>query len=204
MSDEHQPDLQWGPLEQKPRNAGRVWLIVGLVVAALVVAAVLLFMLLPRGGAPGPDATASNSPSPSPSVSASATPTPSPSEEPTAEPEPSQTPVTTPPPPADPDIEVFRGRVQALLDDAQTGLGLVSETSGQEAAGYVDSLRGDVQRLADNPAPASIEAEWRAALDDYAARLEDLRSAVGADSGVPAAVEAARGALRELRAVTGA
>ena len=92
MTDEPQPDLRWAPLEPKPRNRGRVWLIVGLVVAALVIVGVLLFFLLPRGESPTPGASGSPSPtaspSASPSMSPSASPTPAQTEvpQPTAEP----------------------------------------------------------------------------------------------------------------------
>ncbi|NJI30007.1 hypothetical protein HBI98_22895, partial [Aeromonas veronii] len=101
MTDDPQPELRWAPMDPPPRNRGRVWLIVGLVVAALVVVGVLLFFLLPRDGATDPESSAS------PSPSASTSPSPSPTMTTTAspeEPEPSMTPITTPPPPADPEV----------------------------------------------------------------------------------------------------
>ncbi|MFJ4997524.1 hypothetical protein ACIP5T_05190 [Microbacterium sp. NPDC088619] len=207
MTDEPQPDLRWAPLEPKPRNRGRVWLIVGLVVAALVIVGVLLFVLLPRGESPTPGA--SGSPSPSASASASASPSSSPSPSPTpaqtetppptAAPEPS-TPVTTPPPVADPSVDAFREQVRGWLDDALTGLQIASETSGQDATAVIESLQADAQRLGEIAPPGSIESAWGAAVDDYNQKLSALRSE--ATAGTPS-VDSARAAVNELRAVVG-
>lgn len=205
MTDEPQPDLRWAPLEPKPRNRGRVWLIVGLVVAALVIVGVLLFFLLPRGESPTPGASGSPSPSASPSASSSPSTSPSPTATqtevppPTAAPEPS-TPVTTPPPVADPSVDAFRGQVRGWLDDALTGLQIASETSGQDATAVIESLQADAQRLGEIAPPGSIESAWGAAVDDYNQKLSALRSE--ATAGTPS-VDSARAAVNELRAVVG-
>jgi hypothetical protein len=206
MTDEPQPDLRWAPLEPKPSNRGRVWLIVGLVVAALVIVGVLLFFLLPRGESPAPGASGSPSPSASPSESPSTSPSPSPSTTPTdvpqqtAAPEPT-TPVTTPPPAADPSVDAFRGQVGGWLDDALTGLQIVSETSGQDSAAVIASLQADAQRLGETVPPGSIESAWSAAVDEYNQALSALSSDVAA--GTPATVDNARSAVNELRGIVG-
>lgn len=213
MTDEQQPELRWAPLPPKPSNRGRIWLIVGLTVAALVVAAVLLVFLLPRGGAPAPDATGTASPSPSTTASptgtptATPTPTPSPSETatvaPTPTPDPTMTPITTPPPPADPSVGVFRDTVQGWLDDALTGLDIVGETSGQEAVDVVDTLQNDAQRLSEAAPPASIESDWHAAVATYAQALSDLRSAVAAGGDSSGAASSALSAADGVRSLVG-
>nr|WP_201469369.1 hypothetical protein [Microbacterium hydrocarbonoxydans] len=213
MTDEQQPELRWAPLPPKPSNRGRIWLIVGLTVAALVVAAVLLLFLLPRGDAAEPGASESPSPSPSasasPTATASATPssTPSPSETPTTAPtptpEPTMTPITTPPPPADPSVGVFRDTVQGWLDDALTGLDIVSGTGGQEAVDVVDTLQNDAQRLSEAAPPASIESDWHAAVATYAQALSELRSAVAAGGDSAGAVSSAESAADGVRSLVG-
>lgn len=204
MTDEPQPDLRWAPLEPKPRNRGRIWLIVGLVVAALVIVGVLLFFLLPRGESPTPGASGSPSPSASPSASPSVSPSSSPTQTevppPTAAPEPT-TPITTPPPAADPSVDAFRGQVQGWLDDALTGLQIASETGGQDAASVIESLQADAQRLGETAPPASIESAWGAALNDYIQTLSALHSDVA--SGAPATVDGARSAMNQLRGIVG-
>lgn len=213
MTDEQQPELRWAPLPPKPSNRGRIWLIVGLTVAALVVAAVLLLFLLPRGGAAEPGATGSPSPSPSASVSptptatATATPSPSPSETttaaPTPTPDPTMTPITTPPPPADPSVGVFRDSVQGWLDDALTGLDIVSGTSGQEAVDVIDTLQNDAQRLSEAAPPASIESDWHASVAAYAQALSDLRSAAAAGGDTSGAASSALSAADGVRSLVG-
>lgn len=204
MTDEPQPDLRWAPLEPKPRNRGRIWLIVGLVVAALVIVGVLLFFLLPRGESPTPGASGSPSPSASPSASPSVSPSSAPTQTevppPTAAPEPT-TPITTPPPAADPSVDAFRGQVQGWLDDALTGLQIASETGGQDAASVIESLQADAQRLGETAPPASIESAWGAALNDYIQTLSALHSDVA--SGAPATVDGARSAVNQLRGIVG-
>ena len=211
MTDEPQPELRWAPLPPKPSNRGRIWLIVGLSVAALLVAAVLLLFLLPRGGDPEP--SASGTPSPSASPTASATPTetpsatPSPTEtattEPTPAPDPSMTPITTPPPQVDPSIGVFRDTVQGWLDDALTGLDIVAESSGQDAVDVVDTLQNDAQRLSEAVPPASIDSDWHATVGAYAQALSDLRSAVAAGGDASGATSSALSAADAVRDVVG-
>ncbi|MFB4352921.1 hypothetical protein RAC69_07225 [Microbacterium sp. LS_15] len=196
MSDEQQPDLQWGPLEQRPQRRGRVWVIVGAAVAALVLVGALLFFLLPRGeDSPRPEVSTT----PSPSASVTEEPTPGS----TAGPEPSMTPVTTPPPVPDPSVDAFRDQVRGWLDDALTGIDIVSASSGQEALGVVETLEDDVQRLSETPAPSSIQSEWSEALGDYAESLTALRAVVSDGSGTAASVESARASAEKLRAVVG-
>lgn len=192
---EQQPEYVWAYADEKPKR-GRTWLIVGLAVAAVVIAA-LVFWLFLRPGAP----LASATPTPSASPSVSASPSASASAEPSATPEPSETAVPTPPPVPDPDIDTFRGQVQGWLDDAGTGLDIVSSSSGQDALAVIDALEADAQRLADTPAPSSITAEWNDTLSSYEAQLGELRSA--ASTGSTTSVGAARTALQSLCALAG-
>ncbi|MGX1791356.1 hypothetical protein ACWIDW_00190 [Microbacterium sp. NPDC055312] len=196
---EQQPEYVWAYPDEKPKR-GRTWLIVGLAVAAVVIAA-LVFWLFLRPGAPLASATATPSASPSVSASPSASESASPSATPSAEPEPSMTPVTTPPPPVDPSVEAFRGQVGGWLDDALTGLEIVADSSGQDATAVVDNLRDDAQRLAEVPAPSSISSDWNAAVSDYSGRLAELRKAVASGSG--ASVDAARASAQRLRDLAG-
>ena len=89
---EQQTEYVWAYSDEKPKR-GRTWLIVGLAVAAVVIAA-LVFWLFLRPGAP----LASATPTPSASPSVSASPSASGSAAPSATPEPSETAVPTPPP----------------------------------------------------------------------------------------------------------
>ncbi|MEN0021674.1 MAG: hypothetical protein AAGC61_00225 [Microbacterium sp.] len=197
MSENTQPDLQWGPLEQKPRGRGRVWLIVGLVVAALVIVGVLLFFLLPRGGGT-PSAT--ESPSPTPTASPTASPMPTS----TATAVPTEQPVATEPPPVvDPSVDVFRSQVSAPLEDAGRGLDLVVSLSGQDALSVIDTLREDAQRLFDTLAPSSIAGSWEEGVTSYDQRLSELRSAESNGGSTGAAIDAARAAVQNLRNIVG-
>ncbi|CAH0129170.1 hypothetical protein SRABI76_00253 [Microbacterium oxydans] len=193
---EQQPDVRWAPIPPKPSNRGRIWLIVGLSVLALVIVGALLFFLLPRGGTPDPGASESASASPSPSASATASPSATAAPEPTG-------PVETPPPAADPSIEQFRGQVEVWLTSAPTGLDIVAETSGSEALGIMDTLQQDAQRLAESLAPSSISSEWYDSVSAYSKRLVELRAAVSQGSSTAAPIEAARSAVQELRRIAG-
>lgn len=198
MTDDPQPELRWAPMDPPPRNRGRVWLIVGLVVAALVVVGVLLFFLLPRDGATDPESSAS------PSPSASTSPSPSPTMTTTAspeEPEPSMTPITTPPPPADPEVATFRAQMQEQLDVASTRIDLAAQSSGQEATDLVNLLRADAQRLADTPPPSSIATAWSDAVTAYGARLDEWYSAAAANTDTTGAARSTRDALAAVRDV---
>ncbi len=194
MSDP-QPELRWAPIPPAPRHRGRMWLIIGLIVAAVAIVGLVLFFVLPRGTAPEPGA--SSTPTPSPSSSTTPTPTPTPTSTETS------APVVTPPPVVDPTIEAFRGQVSGWLNDALRGLDIVAGASGQDALPVVDSLQQDAQRLSDAQAPASIAEAWRDDLEIYSQRLSDLRSAVSAGSGVSGAVDAARAAAQDLRTLVG-
>ncbi len=195
MSDEQQPDVRWAPIPPKPSNAKRVWLIVGLVVAALAIVGVLLFFLLPRGGAPDPGA--SGTPTPSSSPTASPTPTSTPI------PEPSITPIDTPPPVVDPSIEAFRGQVGGWLGDAGRGLDIVAGSAGQDAIPVIDTLQEDAQRLSEAQPPSSIATQWSDGVADYMRKLSTLRSAVNGGTGISAAIDSARGAVQSLTALVG-
>lgn len=203
MTDEQQPELRWAPLDPKPDNRGRIWLIVGLSVAVLVIVGVLLFLFLPRGGSAEPEASASPSPSSTTTPTASASPVPSASSEPEPEPEPSMTPITSPPPPADPTIDAFRGQVQGWLDDAVTGLDIVSRSNGQDAVSVIDTLEDDAQRLAELAPPASIEGAWRDGVTSYGQRLSELRTAASSGGSMSAQLEAAAAAATDLRQLVG-
>jgi len=198
MSDEQQPELRWAPIPPKPSRKGRVWLIVGLVIAALVVAGVVLFFVLNQRGKPDAEGTAS--PSPSASASESPSPTPTATAEPTTEP---TEPVQTEPPVVDPNIETFRSQVSGWLGDAGRGLDIVAGASGQDALSVVDTLQQDAQRLSDAQPPTSILEQWYSGVGVYSDELATLRSAVSAGSGVTAAVEDARAALANLKAIVG-
>lgn len=191
--DEQQPELRWAPLPPAPKKTGRTWLIVGLGVAALVIVGVVLLFVLPRGDTPSPTETASPSPTSSPTETPTAP----------ATPEPSVTPITTPPPVADPTIEVFRERVSGWLNDGPRGLDIIAGASGQDALPVVETLQQDAQRLSDAQPPSSIAQEWRDGVSAYSDRLTQLRTAITEDSGVAAAVEAARSSVQELRSSVG-
>ncbi|MFK4853256.1 hypothetical protein ACI3KT_16585 [Microbacterium sp. ZW T6_19] len=200
MTDEQQPELRWAPIEPKPRNSRRMWLIIGLVVAALVVAGVVLFFVLNQNGNPDAEGTASPSPSTSATSTAMPSPSPSGSVEPTTEP---TTPVQTEPPVVDPSVEAFRGQVSGWLGDGGRGLDIVAESSGQDALPVIDTLQEDAQRLSDAQPPASILEQWYGGIDAYSQKLKELRSAVSAGSGVSGAVDAARTELASLKALVG-
>ncbi len=199
MSDE-QPRAEWIFPEERKTSKGRIWLIIGLVVAAVGIVGIVLFFLIPRdgGSAPTPSpslSTASPSPSPTAASSSSATPTP--------DPEPEPTPITTQPPVADPELDTFTGQVQGWLNDATTGLGLVSNMSGQEASQVVDTLQGDADRLSSAVAPSSISDQWYSAAGTYAMSLSELRSAVDNDIAVQVPLDKATAALQQLRIMVG-
>lgn len=189
---EQQPDVRWAPIEPKPSNRGRIWLIVGLSVLAVAIVGALLFFLLPRGGTPDPGTSASPSPTASPTEVAT----------PTADPEPTA-PVETPPPVADPSIDEFRNTVEIWLTSAPTGLDIVSETSGDEALGVMDTLQQDAQRLGGAQAPSSIAGEWYDAVSNYSSKLDALRSAVSKGTATDAPLDSARSAVQDLQAIVG-
>ncbi|OIJ33277.1 hypothetical protein [Microbacterium sp. LCT-H2] len=193
--DEPQPEVRWAPLPPAPKRTGRVWLIVGLSVAALAIVGILLFFLLPRDGGPEPVGSTSPSPTATPSETPTATPTPTTTPEPTS--------ITTAPPIGDPTIEVFRDKVSGWLNSADRGLDIVAGASGQDALPVVDSLQEDAQRLGDALPPSSIQDSWRSGVETYAQRLTALRAAVEDGSGASAAIDSARAAAADLRSLVG-
>lgn len=195
--DEQQPELRWAPLPPPPKKTGKVWLIIGLVVVALAIVGALLFFLLPRGDEPSP--TDTTSPTPTPSASATPTPTPTP----TSSAEPTVPPNATPPPVTDPSLEVFRERVSGWLNDGPRGLDIIAGASAQDALPVVDTLQQDAQRLSDAQPPSSLDQKWREGVSAYADRLTKLRAAITAESGVPAAIDAARSSVEALRSMVG-
>lgn len=188
MSDEQQPDLQWGPLEQKPQRRGRVWVIVGLVVAALVIVGVLLFFLLPRGESPTGGST--------PSTSADEA-TAAPSDEPT------EPPVTTAPDPQEPNVDEFRAQVETWLSDAARGIDIVADSTGEDALSAVGILQEDALRLSAVLPPWSIADEWREGVSAYSASLDDLKNALSQGSDSSAPLESARGEVVALSDLVG-
>ena len=192
MMSEQQPELHWAPLPPAPKRRGRVWLIAGIIVAVVVIAAVLLLFLIPRGPAPEPTA----SPTPTASATPTSTPTPTPTPTPT-------TPVVTAPPTSDPSVGVFRDQVSVWLNDAVRGLDIVANNAGPDALPVIETLQDDAQRLSDAQAPSSISESWRDGVTAYAQKLTALRDAASAGTGVAAAVDAARAAAGNLRALVG-
>lgn len=192
MSDDSRPEAVW-VFPEKKNNRGRIWLIVGLVVATLVIVAVLLFFLVPRGGEPEP--------TPGPTTTKTAAPTPTATPTPTVSP--TQVPVPTQPPVPDPDIPTFAAQVQPRLDDASTGLSIAADLSGQEATQVVETLQQDAGHLSGAAAPSSISSAWYEAVGQYRGRLGELRAAIDSGSDTQSATRAAAAALQELRALVG-
>ncbi|GAB6857069.1 hypothetical protein [Microbacterium xylanilyticum] len=194
---EQKPEAVWIFPEEPKRRGGRIALIIGLVVAALIAAAVVVLFLIPHGdGAPAP------TPTPSASASTSATPTvsPRPTTTPTALP---TTPATTPPPVPDPSVDQFRTQVQPRLDDASRGLGIAQGQSGDTAVQVIDSLQTDAQYLAGQAPPSSIASAWGQAVNTYATKLQALRAAYAGGTDASAALADARSALEGLRGLVG-
>lgn len=198
---EPQPEYVWAFPEEKPAR-GRVWLIVGLVVLAVAIAATVFWLFIrPSLGAvqtPAPTVSASASPSPAstPSATPTPTPTPSPSSVPSAEPT-----ASAPPPPPAPDISAFRQNVTPVLSDAQRGLQIAGESDPQEAAQNVGFLQEDAGRLSDFVAPSSISAQWGTRLDDYTRSLQSLRTAYERGGSADSELSAASRALTALKGV---
>lgn len=202
---QHEPEyVRAFPEDDPARNRRRGWLIAALAAAAAAIAVALVFVLWPRGGEPDPNA------SPQPTSSATATPTPTPSNTPTATPTAGPTPAptdttgpVTPPPPADPDLGAFTGRVGPVLDDADTGFGMLAGTTGQNAVQIVEQLQQDAQRLSDSPPPSSIADDWRAGLDAYSTSLDALRSTYASGGDAESARQTSIARVEDLRALLG-
>lgn len=196
MTNDQQPELRWAPLPPKPSNRGRIWLIVGLALAAIAIVGVLLFLFLPRGESPDPGVSAS----PGPTATATSSPTP----QPTATQGPTEPPAQTEAPPVvDPSVQSFRTQVAGRLQDAAQGLEFVGGATGQDAVSIVDTLQQDAQRLAETPPPSSISAKWNDGLSAYSARLTDLRSALESGSSITGPLSDARSALQTLDDLVG-
>jgi cytoskeletal protein RodZ len=189
----------WAPTPDKPKR-GRVWLIVALAVAAVAIVAVLLWAFL-RPGSPAAEPASTTSASPSASTSPPTSASPSASASPTSDPTPTQTPITSPPPIPDPDLGAFREQVSGWLNDALTGLDIVSESSGQDARAVIGNLQDDAQRLAESIPPSSISSKWSDGVAAYSRRLSDLNKAVSSGTAPP--VDAARTAVTNLRTLAG-
>ena len=197
-----QPEAVW-VFPEKPQR-GKGWLIAVLIVVALAVAAALVFFFLSQDGAPAPDASASPSASPTATPTPSATPTETPAPVPTPTPTPGEiTPLPSPPPATAPDLGAFAAEVQPFLDDALTGLSIAEGSSGTDAALVVETLQGDVGRLAERAVPASISDDWSDALARYSGHLSDLHSAYVRGSDSARALAAARASVQELRGLVG-
>lgn len=201
MSD--QPEVRWAPIEPAPRNRRRLWLIIGLVAAALLIVGILLIVFLPRGDAPDAGSTPSPSPSSTAGTQPGSSPSPLPSGAPSATPEPSTPAAENPPVPEAPSIDAFRTQVSGWLTDAPRGLDIVAGSSGQDALPVLDTLQEDAQRLSDALPPTAIDPQWRDAVSEYAQRLADLRSAITAGSAPAGSVDAARSSVQELRTLVG-
>lgn len=186
---EQTPELRWAPIEPKPKNKGRIWLTVGLVIAVLAIVGALLFFLLPRGDAPAPGA--SGSPVPATESAAPGGPDESPD------------PATTPPPPVDPTIDVFRELVKGWLTDAPGGFAIIERSETEDALAVVDTLEQDAMRLSDAQPPSSIDPQWRAGVGVYAQRLADLRASITSSGDTAGALAAAREAITSLNTIIG-
>ena len=196
MSEPDGPEYVWAFPPEK-RRGGRGW-VIGVVVVIALAVAVGLFLLFTRPTTPGPDATASARPSVEASASASATPSSEPSAAPTPLPS-----AATPPPPAQPDLEVFQAKVTPVLNDARTGLEMLSPTTEPDSVQIVEQLQGDAQRLSDATPPTAIAQQWQEAVSAYLRALGELHSAYDRDAGVSTALTTARSALTSLAEVAG-
>lgn len=188
MTDDGRPTAQWAPLSPAPNNRRRVWLIVGLAVAAIVIVALVLFFLLPRND----DTATTPSASPSPTSSTSESPgTPEPS--PTSSGEPSPTPAPT-------ELDPAAQRIDDQLGEALSELDAISSESPDVAVGIVGELQDAAQRLSDSLPGAGIDDAYEE-VQAYSAALDRLRGALTSGGDVSAALDSARDALAELRAV---
>lgn len=198
-----EPEAVWVFPEKRRRRA---WPIVVGIVAALVVAGVLVFALLPRAGSPAPVPSASPSASATASLSPTPSPTPSASEPPSPTPSPTVTESSaapSPPPVTPPDTTAFAAAVRPVLDSAVTGLGFLDAATDAEAAAIVETLQDDAARLHEQLPPAAIANTWSAALDDYTGALSELHNAYTRDSDPIPALTEARATVEALRAIVG-
>lgn len=198
---QQEPEYVWSFPPEKKRHPGRVWLIVGLSVAAVAIAVVLFLLFLPRT-TPSPGSTDTPTPTPTVSTTPTETPMPTPTATPSGEPT-STTPPETPPPPGDPSVPVFRDKVRPVLTDADTGLRMLSGMSGQDAVQVVDQLRQDAERLSDAVAPSSIATDWRTRSAAYLNALSRLQDAYENGTGVDSALATATASEQSLKKLVG-
>ena len=198
-----QPEAVWYFPPKRSRR-GPIVLVIVLSVVALVIAAGVVLFLVSRG-APAPAPTATPTVTTTPDPTATPTPTTTPTATPTATPTPTPEPSATqaPPAPEDPTLASFRGEVAPILDSARTGLRYAREDGGMTAMQDVMLLQDDAARLSGMPAPAEIGTRWRDAVATYADALERLRAAYerGEQAGAEDAASAA--ALDELDRIVG-
>lgn len=201
---QHEPEYVWSFPPEKKRHPGRVWLIVGLSVAAVAVAVALFLLFLPRSTPVAqPTDTPSPTASPTSAETPTATPTPTPSPAPTTTAPTPPAPPATSPPPADPSLTVFRDKVRPVLTDADTGLRMLSSMNGQDAVQVVDQLRQDAERLSDMVAPSSIGSAWRTRTDAYLGALSQLQNAYNDGAPTDAPMKAALSAEQALKELVG-
>lgn len=205
---EPQPEYVWVFPPERRRNTGRIWLIIGLSVAAIAIAAVAVWFFFRPGSAttdpsPSPTTSVSASPSPAPSPTAGSTATPTPTPSPGTSSPPSATDGPTPPRPSDPTLAAFRQEVEPVLDSAETGLRYAREDGGMSAMQDVMLLQDDANRLSEKVAPASIASRWSSALSAYSRSLEPLRAAYERGEDASAEDAAASTALARLNDVIG-
>lgn len=206
MSDEKQPEYVWAFPPERERKAGKVWLIIGLAVLAVAIAAALFWLFF----RPGDGTAAHPTTSPTASVSPTASATPDATSSPAPTPTPSPTPSTTvsaeptPPAPTAPDLAAFRDRVIPVLQSAATGLGYARDEGGMTAMHDIILLQEDAQRLAESIPPTSIAQAWRDAVQAYQQTLEPLRAAYERGENARSEDEAAAAALTRLTSVVNA
>ena len=199
-----QPEYVWAFPPEKPKP-GRLWMIILLALVAIAIAVGVFLMFLRPWERPAPAPTDTATASASPSARPSNSPSPTPSDTPSATPTPTATPSPTAnpsqPPVGDPDLAVFRDRVQPRLDDAATGLSYARDADSAEGMQLVDQLRIDVGWMADAVAPRSIAGEWNDRVAAYGRSLDALRVAFEKGTAISAPLAAAEAALRELNTV---
>lgn len=182
MSEDRAPDAHRAAASEGTPGRGRIWLIVGLVIAIVAVAAVVLLFVLPRSG----DTAPTQSPTPAVSTpTGSAEPSPSPSDDPSPTPQPTE-------------LEPAAQRIDDQLGEALADLDAISDSPADVSLGIVDELQDAAQRLSDSLPGAGIEDAYDE-LQAYSAALTDVRSALADGGSVTAALETARSALSELR-----
>jgi cytoskeletal protein RodZ len=186
MTDEQQPELRWAPVEPRPRNRGRVWLIIGLIVAAIVIVGVLLFFLIPRSEQPAPPESSPSS-SPSPSAGTTTSPSASPSEDPT--------PVETVPA-----LNEAAQQIDDRLVNALSDLDYVSGASRDSAASVLAELQDGAQRISDSLPGAGVTDGYDA-VSAYSRALKAASDTIASGGDPQSDLNAAARAIEDLRAL---